>query len=155
MQKKLTLDSVNLLVVDQWLTEEDIQLEEVGKSISSIFYVINPDLSFRYVNEAGHHWLNISQDEKSYRTHTIAEYFHSDTLDIALSQMKRFYELKNTCDLQYDLLKVWYTADDKYKLSLVTTKYSSNLDGFLVTIVPMDELPHLQERMGYAVAGNQ
>ena len=60
MQKKLTLDSVNLLVVDQWLTEEDIQLEEVGKSISSIFYVINPDLSFRYVNEAGHHWLNIS-----------------------------------------------------------------------------------------------
>ncbi|GAA0893770.1 hypothetical protein GCM10009122_34490 [Fulvivirga kasyanovii] len=153
VQKNLTSDKINLLVIDRWLLEEEMTLEQVGEVIPTIFYVINPDLTIRYINSIGYRWLNLDPGQAGRTSISITNYYHPDTLHVARSQMHQFYNLQNTFDIQYDLQKVWYERDSEYKLSLITTKFSKNLDGLLSTVTPLEELPNLRERISGLVAG--
>lgn len=151
VQKKIGLSKVNLLIIDRWLLEEEMTLEEVGEVIPTIFYVINADLTIRYINSIGHQWLSLKPGQTE-AVISITNYYHPDTLHVAKSQMQQFYNFQNTFDLQYDLQKVWYEKDGKYKLSLITTKFSKNLDALLSTVTPLEELPNLKNRIGGLVA---
>ncbi|MBL6445560.1 hypothetical protein JMN32_04525 [Fulvivirga sp. 29W222] len=151
MQKDLMLDNVNLLAIDHWILEEEMTLEQVGEVVPTIFYVINPDLTIRYINSLGYQWLNLESEKSMHKSISIINYYHPDTLHVAKSQMHQFYNLQNAFDIQYDLQKVWYEQDSEYKLSLITTKFSRNLDGLLSTVTPLEELPHLKNRIGGAV----
>ncbi|UII31285.1 hypothetical protein LVD17_23620 [Fulvivirga ulvae] len=148
----MTTDKVNLLLIDRWILEEEMTLEQVGEVIPTIFYVINSDLTIRYINSIGYQWLNLEPDQASRTSISITNYYHPDTLHVARSQMHQFYNLQNSFDIQYDLQKVWYERDAEYKLSLITTKFSKNLDGLLSTVAPLEELPNLKNRIRGAEA---
>lgn len=147
-QEILTLSHVNLLVVDNWLSEGKATLEEVGEAIPSIFSKDDADLPLDYLNPQGHDQLDISPERlQELRRDFFEIYIHPRSLGKFLPKIREIYMSANYALVHSELERVWFPKEREYKLCLVNIKLSRSFDGLFTTIQPIEELDYMAERI--------
>lgn len=148
MQEILTGGNVNLLVVDKWIQENKITLEEAGEAIPSIFFVSNAELNIKYLNPAAHHWLSLDPwKEFGFDNYDLRSYYHPS---ISNKLLKRFEDIsKSESDEKvfYDLDKVWFPETSDYELCLISTKISKKLNGFLISMETITKSAFIESKL--------
>ncbi|UII26096.1 helix-turn-helix transcriptional regulator [Fulvivirga maritima] len=151
-QEILHTGSVNLLLIDKWLCEGRIALEEVGEMMPFVFHLDNTDLSIQYLNPEGCQQLNLSLSEaRSLKSTFVTKYYHSSCHHVR-HDLSQFYDKNDYFRSYSNIIKMLDPDTAEYKATLLTAKRSRLHDGFYVTTESMDKVSYsskkLQRMMG-------
>ncbi|MGK7391788.1 MAG: helix-turn-helix transcriptional regulator [Candidatus Cyclobacteriaceae bacterium M2_1C_046] len=148
MQEILTGGNVNLLVVDKWLQEKKVTLEQVGQAISSIFYVSNANLNIQYLNPAAYNWLSLDPlSEMGFLHNDLRSYYHPRVSQKMLQRFSKINESHSDEEVFYDLDKVWFPETSEYELCLIATKVSKGLNSFLFSMETITQSAFIEKKI--------
>lgn len=148
MQEILTGGNVNLLVIDKWIQEERITIEQAGQAISSIFYVSNADLNIQYLNPAAHNWLSLDPlSELGFLHYDLRSYYHPRISEKMLKRFSKVTDSHSDEEVFYDLDKVWFPETSEYELCLIATKISKSLNSILFSMETITQSAFIEKKI--------
>ncbi|MBL3657365.1 response regulator transcription factor [Fulvivirga sediminis] len=146
-REMLHIGSVNLLLIDKWLCDGKIALEEVGEIMPFVFHLDNMDLSIKYLNPEGCQQLHISLSEaRSLKEAFVTKFYHASSHYIA-QDLSEFYNRNDYFHSYHGIIKMLSPDTSEYKNALLTAKRSRLHNGFFVTTEFIDRLSFSSKKL--------
>lgn len=139
-QDKLQMSSVNLLMIDKWIRDGKITLEEVGDIMPCIFHLDNADLSIRYLNNFARDKLELTLDEAKYLGNGFFDKFYHDSSQFLKEELNAFYSRKDFIRSYHNIIKLWYPKEQSYKASIISAKRARYEEGIYIISQPLDQV---------------